>query len=307
MTTLITVLLPIVVTLGLGFFAGWHKDFTQGQSTILNRVVMLYSLPMSLAAGILSIDRSELFENVPTFIGLFIVMIGGYFLCLFIFRYIFKNSIGVSALRALAIAGPAVPFVGPTVLGTMFGASDSALVVSIGSILMNLIQVPITLVLLSLGNQQSQSSFSKIIKDAVKEPVVWSPIISFLLVLIGFQLPSDISGSLTLLGTATGGVALFASGIVLYAQKVSISKDVIVNVLAKSILIPLITFLITWGLKDSLHTIEITTLTMAIPTASIPVILAVEYKTYEKEAASTLFFSTLISIITMGILIFLIG
>lgn len=46
---------------------------------------------------------------------------------------------------------------------------------------------------------------------------------------------------------------------------------------------------------------------MAIPTASIPVILAVEYKTYEKEAASTLFFSTLISIITMGILIFLIG
>lgn len=247
MTTLITVLLPIVVTLGLGFFAGWHKDFTQGQSTILNRVVMLYSLPMSLAAGILSIDRSELFENVPTFIGLFIVMIGGYFLCLFIFRYIFKNSIGVSALRALAIAGPAVPFVGPTVLGTMFGASDSALVVSIGSILMNLIQVPVTLVLLSLGNQQSQSSFSKIIKDAVKEPVVWSPIISFLLVLIGFQLPSDISGSLTLLGTATGGVALFASGIVLYAQKVSISKDVIVNVLAKSILIPLITFLITWG------------------------------------------------------------
>lgn len=56
MTTLITVLLPIVVTLGLGFFAGWHKDLTQGQSTILNRVVMLYSLPMSLAAGILSID-----------------------------------------------------------------------------------------------------------------------------------------------------------------------------------------------------------------------------------------------------------
>lgn len=210
-------------------------------------------------------------------------MIGGYFLCLFIFRYIFKNSIGVSALRALAIAGPAVPFVGPTVLGTMFGASDSALVVSIGSILMNLIQVPVTLVLLSLGNQQNQSSFSKIIKDAVKVPVVWSPIISFLLILIGFQLPSDISGSLTLLGTATGGVTLFASGIVLYAQKVSISKDVIVNVLAKSILIPLITFLITWGLKDSLHTIEITTLTMAIPTASIPVILAVEYKTYEKK------------------------
>ena len=41
-------------------------------------------------------------------------------------------------------------------------------------------------------------------------------------------------------------------------------------------------------------------LTLAIPTSSIPVILAVQYQTAEQEMASTLFFSTVFSVLTMG-------
>ncbi|WP_336298293.1 MULTISPECIES: AEC family transporter [Providencia] len=43
--------------------------------------------------------------------------------------------------------------------------------------------------------------------------------------------------------------------------------------------------------------------TLAIPTASIVVIFAVEYKCGEQEMASTLFWSTILSVITMGIFI----
>jgi malonate transporter and related proteins len=41
-------------------------------------------------------------------------------------------------------------------------------------------------------------------------------------------------------------------------------------------------------------------LSIAIPTASICVILAVQYKVAEQEMASTLFFSTIFSVVTMG-------
>jgi malonate transporter and related proteins len=41
-------------------------------------------------------------------------------------------------------------------------------------------------------------------------------------------------------------------------------------------------------------------LTLTIPTAAIPVILAVQYQTAEQEMASTLFFSTIFSVLTMG-------
>ena len=40
--------------------------------------------------------------------------------------------------------------------------------------------------------------------------------------------------------------------------------------------------------------------TLAIPTASIAVIFAVEYRSGEQEMASTLFWSTILSVITMG-------
>lgn len=48
-------------------------------------------------------------------------------------------------------------------------------------------------------------------------------------------------------------------------------------------------------------------LTLAIPTAVICVILAVEYRAAEQEIASTLFLSTFLSLPTMGAFIWLLG
>jgi malonate transporter and related proteins len=42
-----------------------------------------------------------------------------------------------------------------------------------------------------------------------------------------------------------------------------------------------------------------------MPTASLCVILAVQYQTAEQEMASTLFFSTILSVVTMGAFIWL--
>lgn len=39
--TIVAALLPIVITLMLGFAAGWHHDFDAKQASVLNRMVML--------------------------------------------------------------------------------------------------------------------------------------------------------------------------------------------------------------------------------------------------------------------------
>ena len=46
-------------------------------------------------------------------------------------------------------------------------------------------------------------------------------------------------------------------------------------------------------------------ITMAVPAASLAVILAVQFKTAEQEMASSLLFSTVLSIPTMGLFMFL--
>jgi malonate transporter len=47
-STIVSALLPVVVTLMLGYVAGWHRDFDGKHAAILNRMVMLYALPLNL-------------------------------------------------------------------------------------------------------------------------------------------------------------------------------------------------------------------------------------------------------------------
>ena len=177
---------------------------------------------------------------------------------------------------------------------------------------MNLIQIPATLLLLSAGAAQEnkvpttkQSSLRANILHALRQPVVWAPMLALVLVFFDLQFPESIRESLLLLGSATGGVALFASGIVLYSFRAAFNSTVGVSVIARNIAIPAA----IWGLMALLGMQkEITqeaVLTLAIPTASIAVILAVEYQVAEKEMASILFFSTILSVITMGAFIWL--
>ena len=64
MNAVVGALLPLIVTLGLGFFAAWRHDFTPEQASVLNRMVLLYALPLLLFAGTVTIERSTLTSDL---------------------------------------------------------------------------------------------------------------------------------------------------------------------------------------------------------------------------------------------------
>jgi malonate transporter and related proteins len=305
-STIIGALLPTVVTLMLGLLAGWHRDFDARKATVLNSMVMLYALPLSLFAGMVGMSRDQVLSQGPLAFAILLGMAGGYAAVFFISQYLFRRDLVTASLEALAIAGPAVPFIGFSVLGHLFGNS-SAIPISVAGLVMNLIQVPATLMLVSVGMAQKgtaptakQPSLGEHIIHALRQPVVWAPLLALVLILFNLHFPESIEASLGLLGGATGGVALFASGIVLYSFRVAFNLTVGIAVIARNIVIPAV----IWALMLVLHMdTEITkeaVVTLAIPTASIAVILAVQYQIAEQEMASILFFSTISSIITMG-------
>jgi malonate transporter len=91
---------------------------------------------------------------------------------------------------------------------------------------MNLVQVPVCVILLSEAATRSgdaraarPSLLSRVVA-AVREPIVWAPILAIILVIGGIRLPKVVSQSMLLLGQATGGVALFASGIYAFSRGV---------------------------------------------------------------------------------------
>ncbi|HUK07255.1 MAG TPA: hypothetical protein VLX09_05245 [Stellaceae bacterium] len=120
-------------------------------------------------------------------------MAGTYAIVLVIARYLCGRDLITSSLQALAIGGPAVPFVGVPVLGHLFGAA-SAIPISVPSLMMNLIQVPVTLMLLSAGMGAKRvaagggtPTFVSHIVHALREPVVWAPLLALVLVLVGVK------------------------------------------------------------------------------------------------------------------------
>jgi len=309
-STIVGALLPIVVTLMLGFVAGWHQDFDGKQAAILNRMVMLYALPLNLFAGMMSTRRDDVLAQGPLAFAILLSMAGTYAIVFVIARYLCGRDLMTSSLQALAIGGPAVPFVGVPVLGHLFGPV-SAIPISVASMVMNLIQVPATLMLLSAGMGEKKAgagdapTLASHIVHALREPVVWAPLAALVLVLVGVKPVGPIQESLLLLGRATGGVALFASGIVLFSRHVAISLPTSISVFTRNIVVPAATLAVLPIAGFAPETTREVVLTIAIPTASICVILAVQYQAAEQEMASTLFFSTILSVVTMGAFIWL--
>ena len=112
LNTILSALLPMVVTFLLGFVAAWRHDFATKDATILNRMVLVYAVPLALFAGTVSTPRAELSQDIPLVIALCIAIMGLYAATFLLSRFAFRVRPGISALAALTASAPAVPFVG---------------------------------------------------------------------------------------------------------------------------------------------------------------------------------------------------
>ena len=309
--TVVSALAPIVVTLLLGLVAAWRHDFGLNGASTLNRMVLLYAVPIALFVGTVSTPRADLARDVAFIIAICVAIIGLYAVVFLLFRFVFHFSLGESVLAALAASAPAVPFMGPAILGDLFG-KGSAVSIAIAGLVINLIVVPITILSLALGRTASSpaasqaappADFLKTVLETVKAPMVWAPVLAFVLVLCGVRIPMLVSHALSLLGQASGGVAVFSSGIMLAAYKIKIDRNVLLLVLLKNIVQPALVLSGLLSLGYGPPVVPEAVLTAAIPTMPLVIVLAVQYRVAEARASATLFLSMVASIFTMGIFI----
>src|ERR1700726_4372881 len=148
--TILSALAPIVFTLLLGFVAAWRRDFGPKEASVLNRMVLLYAVPLALFVGTVGTPRTDLVQDIAFVVAIFVAIVGFYVLVFVLFNFIFRFSLSESVLAALTASSPAVPFMGPAILGDLFGKS-SAVTIAIAALVINLIVVPITILGLALG------------------------------------------------------------------------------------------------------------------------------------------------------------
>src|SRR5277367_1186312 len=309
--TILSALAPIIFTLLLGFVAAWRHDFGPKEASVLNRMVLLYAVPLALFVGTVGTPRADLVQDIAFVVAIFVAIVGLYALVFLLFHFVFRFSLSESVLAALTASAPAVPFMGPAILGDLFGKA-SAVTIAIAALIINLIIVPITILGLASGRTSiattgspttRHSAFTENLVETVKEPIIWAPLLAFVLVLCNVHIPSIVDHGLSLFGQATSGVALFASGIMLAAYKISIDWSTVLLVLLKNIVQPALVLTGLLWLGYGAPIVPEAVLTTAIPSMPIVIVLAVQYHVSEARASSALFLSVIGSIFTMGVFV----
>ncbi|TPW35086.1 AEC family transporter [Oecophyllibacter saccharovorans] len=322
--TLTTALLPVFLTLVLGYFAAMRGEFSASNAKVLTRLVMHYALPMALFAHVTAMPRDLILTRVPLGALLFAGMMGPFIAAYFTGRWLLRRRLApivaskTAMITALCLSAPSIPFVGVPVLGQLYGA-NSGLIVSLGGLIINLVQLPLALLVLAAPATDASAQETRDtrrnplffmighVKAALREPVVWAPLLALGLTLGGVHVPVWVRQPLHLLAVATGGVALFATGIVLQTRRIMVSFSVGLVVLIRNLVIPLAMLGLLLVFKPPLppRVAAEAVVTLALPTAALGTILAVAFQVAEREAASILFFSTLCSAVTLPLLLWL--
>ena len=139
--TILSALAPIVFTLLLGFVAASRHDSGPKEASVLNRMVLLYAVPPRFSSARLA-RRAPIWTRILRFVvAMFVAVVGLYALVFLLFHFVFRFSLSESILAALTASAPAVPFMGPAVLGELFGKA-SAVAIAIVALIIDLVVVP---------------------------------------------------------------------------------------------------------------------------------------------------------------------
>ncbi|EOJ0925199.1 AEC family transporter, partial [Klebsiella pneumoniae] len=183
-------ILPVIITVIIGYISGKRKDFNWQQAGDINKIVMLYALPLSIFSNMVMTPRHIVMTMGPVAVAIILALILSFVIPLLVARYLFRRDLALSTLQALAIGSPAVPFIGTSVLAFLFGTVSASLI-TVSSITQNVFQLPLVMILMSVatGDKSQHISFGARVVNAIKQPVVWSPVIALIIVLADIHIP----------------------------------------------------------------------------------------------------------------------
>ena len=310
---ILTIIVPIFFVLLLGYAAGRAKEFDSDQVAGINELVLDFALPASLFVGTVRTPRDQLLQQGPLVLALLIGTVGLYVIVFLLGRKLFRHAMGVAALQAITVCFSAGPYFGPAVLTPVYGAS-SAVAISMIAIILNIVIVPMTLVLIEISRgtkcsagQSIASLVGPALVNAVKTPFVWAPLLDVALVLVGVSVPPLVDSALSLIGQATGGVALFVAGLMIASHKVIFNLEVGVNTVLKMLVQPAVFFLLALAFGVKPPFLYEGLLLTALPSGPMGILLATRNKMYESDASSALAVTSVAMLITLPIILYLIG
>jgi malonate transporter len=295
-TTVLNALLPVVLTLLLGYSAGLHHDADADVASVLNRIVLTYALPLALFSGMVSNTRAQLMGDLPLLLTLLVGLVVPSVIVVLLGHFTFKRDWAQSAMWGLVMGSPATSFTGLPVLTAVVG-SHATVAVAMAGVISNLVIIPAAIVLINLqgaartDKTQTPPTFLQTLKHSLLQPIVLAPLLGITLVMLSVKVPVPLIHATNLMGVSSAGISLFSSGIILQAQKPKLTLPVGVLSLIRTAVIPALVLMVLWKLGQSRAIQQQAVIALGLPAGTMQVIFAVKYHVNEQENSSLLLFS----------------
>jgi predicted permease len=198
-------------------------------------------------------------------------------------------------------------FMGIPIFLVLFG-EESLISIVIGNLITSLIMIPLTVSILEIAQaSEVKTNVMALVLKVFKKPLVLAPIIGAIYSRLNLHMPALAMESLNLIGGTTSGVSLFALGLIMSQDKVSISKAVLLNVFNKTVVHPLIMFavVIAFGITGALAKEAI--LLCALPPAIMTTMFAAKYDVLRLESSSSTVVGTVVALFTLALIMRALG
>src|SRR6266404_1370350 len=230
-------LVPVFVGLLFGYAAGLLKVVDNKDVRSLVSFLMTFALPCSLFVAIARTPRQLLWGQAKGALVLAIVFVVVFVATYYASRNLGKDTAANSAVLALTLGFPNHAGVGIPLLLAVSGP-EASVTVAVGLAVGAITITPITLTILESGTSEGKtlSPAARICTSvwrALKKPVFWAPVLGVLASVAKVHMPTYLDKSLTILGGATEGTALFVTGLIASAQRINLNWGVGWAVLGK--------------------------------------------------------------------------
>lgn len=299
-------LVPLTFVIFIGWLAGTCKIVDNKLRDVFATYVMSFSFPCLLFIK-MATSKPEDLINYRFIIGFTLGLMGMYALTFLSNRYFHRRTLSESCQNSFVCSFPDMVFMGIPIFMVIFGGS-SLISIVIGNIVTSLIMIPLTVAILEIAQPNAvKTNILKLILPIFKKPLVLAPIFGMLFSFASVKIPDLAIESFKLIGSTTSGVSLFALGLIMSADKVVLSKTVLLNICRKNLLQPMLMWGIIVVLGITGNWAKEAILLCAMPPAIMTTMFAVKYDVLKVESSSSAIFGTVVALFTMAIIMHLMG
>ncbi|MFC6359554.1 AEC family transporter [Luteococcus peritonei] len=298
----ISALLPVMVTTGMGWFAGSRRLIDTTQIPALNSFVMNFALPCAMFVAIGSSSRADLLGATWLLVVIMAAMAITFAGMWPLLRRIHHVARHDAAVLAITAAMPNSAAVGLPLLGALFGPS-AALPVSLAVAAGSLTITPATIVLLRTNpdDHVTARQVGTTLLATLRKPICFAPLAGAVWVLVAVPFPGWLHTTLTPLAQTAGGAALFVTGLVLSTQRLGISRNTSAIVIAKNLIQPLIGLGLCAALPISPLLERQALVLLAIPSGFFGLLFGLDHDVAPRDAGWGLTASTVAAAVTLSV------